>query len=106
MDFNSYQETVHNLSEHKKEIGPFSMILAIIKDTGIISDKLRYILEDNDGSFNDEDKVRIAISLGDIINDVANMASDLGISLEEVIAINMKKMEMIVQSKGQENNQK
>ena len=44
MDFNTYQETVHNLSDYKKEIGPFSMILAIIKDTGTISEKLRYIL--------------------------------------------------------------
>lgn len=104
MDFNTYQETVHNLSDYKKEIGPFSMILAIIKDTGTISEKLRYILEDNDGSFNDEDKVRIAISLGDIINDVANMASDLGITLEEVIAINMKKMEMIVKNKDNEQS--
>jgi len=46
------------------------------------------------GVFSDEEKAKVAISLGDILNNITNMASDLNISLDEIIALNLKKIEL------------
>lgn len=92
MEFNDYQEQVRNFIDYPVEIGPFSVIYGIMSDTGTLAYKLRAILEEKHGEFNDVDKVKIQITLGDILRNISNMASDLNISLEEVAAINLRKL--------------
>ena len=100
MEFNTYQDNIRQFATYHKELGPFSVIMDLTGNVGTLSNKLYNVLENNDGSFSREEKIRIAISLGDIINNIANMAADLGITLDEVIALNMKKHEM-----GNKNNE-
>ena len=92
MEFNDYQEQVRNFVDYPVEIGPFSVIYGIMSDTGTLAYKLRGILEEKHGEFNDVDKVKIQITLGDILRNISNIASDLNISLEEVAAINLRKL--------------
>ena len=94
MEFNDYQEQVRNFVDYPIEIGPFSVIYGIIGDVGTLAEQLRVILEEKHGEFNDVDKVKIQITLGDIMRNVSNMASDLNISMEEVAAINLRKLSM------------
>ena len=102
MNINEYQDNVSQFADYHKELGPFQLILRLSNNVGILSDKLYNILQDKHGEFTDEEKIKIAISLGDIINDVANMASDLNITLEEILAINTKKIELSIRNKNEQ----
>ena len=93
-DFNTYQDNIRQFAIYHKELGPFSVIMDLMNNVGILSNKLYNVLEDKEGTFTHDEKIRIAISLGDIINNIANMASDLGITFDEVIALNLKKQEL------------
>jgi len=97
MDFNTYQENIRLYANYHKELGPFSVILDLINNVGRLGDKLHIILEENEGTFTPEDKAKISISLGDIINNISNISSDLGLKLNDIIALNLKKLEMIQQ---------
>ena len=94
MNINEYQENIRQFANYHKELGPFQVILSLQNNVGILSGKLWNILENKNGEFTDEEKIKLAISLGDIINDVSNMASDLNASLDEILALNLKKIEM------------
>lgn len=93
-DFNTYQANIRQFAVYHKELGPFSVIMDLTSNVGILSNKLYNVLEDKEGTFTREEKIRIAISLGDIVNNVANMASDLDITFDEVISLNLKKHEL------------
>ena len=101
MNINEYQDNIRQFANYHKELGPFEVILSLQNNVGLLSGKLHNILETGNGEFSDEEKVKLAISLGDILNDIANMASDLNITLDEVLALNIKKIEL-----AQKNNAK
>ena len=95
MDFNEYQDNAKVYARYHKELGPFSVILDMQSNMGKISGKLFNILENNQGTFNDEERARLAISLGDLMFNIANIADDLGITFEEILSLNLKKLELI-----------
>ena len=94
MNISEYQDNISQFIDYHKELGPFQLILRISSNVGILNNKLYNILNTANGEFTDEEKLKIAISLGDIINDVANIATDLNITLDEILAINIKKIEL------------
>lgn len=94
MNINEYQDNIREFADYHKELGPFQVILSLSNNVGILSGKLYDILESKNGEFSDEEKVKLAITLGDICKDIANMASDLNITMDEVLALNMKKIEL------------
>ena len=100
MDITEYQENISQFIDYHKELGPFQLILRLSNNVGILSNKLYNILNTTNGEFTDEEKIKIAISLGDILQDIANMASDLNITLDEVIALNIKKIELSQRNKN------
>ena len=94
MSITEYQENISQFIDYHKELGPFQLILRLSNNVGILSNKLYNILNTTNGEFTDEEKVKIAISLGDIIRDIANMATDLNITMDEILALNIKKIEL------------
>ena len=99
MNINEYQDNISQFVDYHKELGPFQLILRLSNNVGILSGKLYDILNDKNGEFTDEEKIKIAISLGDIINDIANISTDLNITLEEILALNIKKIELSQKNK-------
>lgn len=99
MEINNYQDTVSQFIDYHKELGPFQLILRLSNNVGNLSGKLYNILNEKNGEFSDEEKIKIAISLGDMINDIANIASDLNITLDEILALNLKKIELSQKNK-------
>lgn len=91
MDINDYQSQIRNFIDYPIEIGPFTVILDLQKNVGNLSEKLNKSLTTDHGSFSKEDKIKIAISLGDILYNVTNMASDLGLTMNDVVSINLTK---------------
>ncbi len=92
MEINEYQTQIRNFIEYPVEIGPFTVILELQKNVGNLSEKLNKVLINDHGSFSQEDKIKVAISLGDILNNISNIATDLSLSMNDVISINMTKL--------------
>lgn len=93
-NINEYQETVKKYADYPLEIGPFYTILGIISTCGTLSEKLRVLLNEHGGQLDSINAKRIAITLGDILRYLTYMASDINVSLEEVIELNMQKMRL------------
>jgi t-SNARE complex subunit (syntaxin) len=92
MEINEYQTQIRNFIEYPVEVGPFTVILELQKNVGNLSEKLNKVLINDHGSFSQEDKIKVAISLGDILNNISNIATDLSLSMNDVISINMTKL--------------
>ena len=92
MEINEYQTQIRNFIEYPIEVGPFTVILELQKNVGNLSEKLNKVLINDHGSFSQEDKIKVAISLGDILNNISNIATDLSLSMNDVISINMTKL--------------
>lgn len=100
MDVNEYQEKIKEYINYPKEIGPYSTILALMGDTGKLSDKLNNSLINDRGSFDKKSSLNVIISLGDILFDITNMASDLGYTMNDIISINLMKHAKNSEEKG------
>lgn len=95
MTLNEYQQQAMTTrlpgtyDEGKKIIYP---TLGLTGESGEVSDKVKKVLRDNGGDFNDEQRVAIAKELGDVMWYVAALAKDLDYSLDEICAMNLKKL--------------
>ena len=104
MEIVSYQETIRQFADYHKELGPFTVILSLGKHYGDLCEKLHNTLENKEGGFDNEDKVKLAISIGDVINDLVNMSSDINFSMDDILNINLKKLELENEQKNQKIN--
>lgn len=94
MDINEYQHTIRNYIDYPKEIGPYSVILALQEHVGTLSGKLNKVLKQDGGQFTKEESTKAIISLGDILFDICNLAYDLDYNMNEVISYNLLKHQM------------
>jgi len=106
MEISEYQAQIRNFIDYHTELGPFSIILNLMNNVGILSSKLHKVLEVDKGTFSDLDKNKTIISLGDILADISNIASDLNVSMEEVVALNLRKQAMLKEKKIREEDLK
>ena len=100
-NFNEYQDTIRQFVTYNRELGPFAVIMDLMSNVGILSGKLYNSLNDANGEFTNDEKLKIAISLGDILNNISNISADLNISMNEIISLNIKKLEMMTRENTQ-----
>ena len=79
-----------------------ALILDLQSEVGKLSEKLNEALVKDHGSFTKITKTKAAISLGDILNNVCNIAYDLGFSMNDIIGMNITKHNMEVEKKIKE----
>lgn len=64
--------------------------LGLAGEVGEVVNKVKKIIRDDDGQVNEEKRAAIAKELGDVLWYVAQLATDLGLSLEEIATNNLK----------------
>ena len=101
MDINEYQTKAREWIDYPTEIGPYSIILALQEHVGILSGKLNKVLKQDGGQFTKEESTKAAISLGDILFDICNLAYDLKYNMNEVVSLNMLKHQMEQEKKNE-----
>ncbi len=67
--------------------------LGLAGEAGEVAEKIKKVIRDGNGVVTDEKKQEITKELGDVLWYVANLAKELGISLEDVASKNIEKLQ-------------
>ena len=67
--------------------------LGMCGEAGEVADKVKKVLRDRDGDFSDEVKANLIAEVGDVLWYVNALARDLGYTLEQVMEMNLNKLE-------------
>ena len=93
MDLNEYQckarETALYPNVGKNPIYP---TLGLSGEAGEVADKVKKVLRDNNGLFDDESKEAIKLELGDVLWYISQLSSELGFDLDSIALSNLNKL--------------
>lgn len=105
MNINEYQEAINNYKPYKSDIGIFYNLIDISSAVGDLNKKVNTILA-NDMIMNRELALKLSISIGDILCAISNFSSDIGLTMEDIATLNLKKIQLQKEKevKNQNNN--
>ena len=93
MDLNDYQREARKTAIYP-EVGKNAIYptLGLVSEAGEVADKVKKILRDKHGVFDEESKEAIKFELGDVLWYISQLSSELGYELEEVGHANLNKL--------------
>lgn len=92
MTLNEYQQSAlvtAKYPEHMKVIYP---VLGLCGEAGEVAEKVKKIHRDKEGVVGELDRLEIAKELGDVLWYISTCAKDLNFTLEDIAAMNIKKL--------------
>jgi NTP pyrophosphatase (non-canonical NTP hydrolase) len=93
MDCNEYQKQARKTAIYPS-LGNnlYYPVLGLCGEAGEVAEKVKKIIRDRDGHLSEESRAAIAVELGDVLWYIANAASELGLSLNEIAKENLRKL--------------
>ncbi|MFM9110328.1 MAG: nucleoside triphosphate pyrophosphohydrolase family protein [Prochlorococcaceae cyanobacterium] len=93
MDLRTYQSRSRATARYP-EVGrnPIYPTLGLCGEAGEVADKVKKVLRDGDGRFDEAVQAALKLELGDVLWYVAQLASELGLDLAEVAEANLDKL--------------
>ena len=93
MDFNEYQ-TKSRMTAQFPTIGHsvISPTLGLVNEAGEVAGKIKKVFRDKDGEINAETKSALKAELGDVLWYLAQVATELDLSLDEIAEYNIDKL--------------
>ena len=95
MDFDNYQiearKTAVYPNKDKNFIYP---TLGLVGESGEVAEKIKKILRDKNGTFDNESKLALKKELGDVLWYLSNLCDELNFSLSDVARINLEKLNL------------
>ena len=93
MDFRDYQKLSRKTAIYPQKGKNFIYpTLGLAGEAGEVAEKIKKVLRDNQGIIDQPRKEEIAKELGDVLWYLAQIATELDLSLEEVAKGNLKKL--------------
>ena len=93
MDLNQYQDKSRETARYPN-LGNNAIYptLGLAGEAGEVADKVKKVLRDKDGFFDERTKESIKLELGDVLWYIAQLSSELGFDLEQVARSNIEKL--------------
>lgn len=95
MKINEYQEQARTTSVYPLWPSIYAITypaLGLCGEAGEVANKVKKVIRDNEGKFDELHKRIIADELGDCLWYIANLATDLGFSLQTIAEENLRKL--------------
>lgn len=94
MDLNSYQSLARRTALYPDQgANILYPTLGLCGEAGEVADKVKKVLRDQGGDFSSAHKQAIALELGDVLWYVAQLADELGFSLQAIAELNLEKLQ-------------
>lgn len=93
MNFNEYQKESRKTALYPSVGGNYVYpTLGLAGEAGEVAEKIKKVIRDDGGEVSGEKKREIKKELGDVLWYVAQIASELGLSLEDIAETNLEKL--------------
>ena len=93
MDFKKYQEKSRKTAKYPEAGNNFVYpTLGLAGESGEVAEKIKKVIRDKGGKIDDETRELIKKELGDVLWYVAQLATELGLSLDDVASHNIEKL--------------
>ncbi len=93
LDFQRYQSRARDTARYP-QVGsnPIYPTLGLCGEAGEVADKVKKVLRDRDGAFDEAVRDDLRLELGDVLWYVAQLCSELGLELADVAQANLDKL--------------
>jgi len=93
MNFNEYQEKSRKTALYPDKDNNFVYpTLGLSGEAGEVAEKIKKVIRDKGGVVDDETREAIKKELGDVLWYVAQLATELGLSMDEIAEKNIEKL--------------
>ena len=95
MDFKTYQKKAR-LTAQYPNLGSNNIYptLGLVGEAGEVAEKVKKVIRDKNGIFDQESKKAIKKELGDVLWYLSNLCNEFGFSFEEVALQNLEKLRL------------
>ena len=95
MDFKTYQKQAR-LTAQYPNLGSNNIYptLGLVGEAGEVAEKVKKVIRDNKGIFDEESKKGIKKELGDVLWYISNLCNEFNFELEEVALKNLEKLKL------------
>ncbi len=93
MDFQAYQQRSRATARYPEAgANPIYPTLGLCGEAGEVADKVKKVMRDQNGVFSPEVIAALQLELGDVLWYVAQLATELGLELDQVAQANLDKL--------------
>ena len=93
MNLNEYQQKSRKTAGYPAIGHPVIYpTLGLVNEAGEVAGKIKKVFRDKDGQISEETKSALKAELGDVLWYLAQVSTELGLSLEEVAEYNLQKL--------------
>lgn len=92
MTLNDYQKEALSTAVYGSGSKIIYPTLGLAGEAGEVADKVKKVLRDNNGEFDEWRKIQIAAEIGDVLWYIAALSDDLGYTLEDIAKLNIGKL--------------
>jgi NTP pyrophosphatase (non-canonical NTP hydrolase) len=92
MTLNDYQNEALSTAVYGNGSKIIYPTLGLAGEAGEVADKVKKVLRDNNGEFDEWRKLQIAAEIGDVLWYIAALTNDLGYTLEDIAKLNIGKL--------------
>ncbi len=92
MNFDEYQEMARSTAIYPDQAQVIYPALGIAGESGEIAELVKKAIRDEDGFINPDRRIKLRMEIGDVLWYLANLATDLGWSLDGIAIDNIAKL--------------
>ena len=95
MDFNTYQKNARITAQYPNLGSNFIYpTLGLVGEAGEVAEKVKKVIRDKKGVFDDESKKGLKKELGDVLWYVSNLCTEFNFSLDDIALHNLEKLKL------------